>query len=92
MSRDDETPEERRARWRSITIGDRAAGNTLTDPKHIRPVKQPVWEGTPVKDHRGVPYIHPSGSKITAKQFANNRSGYENQIKDLRNAPETKGT
>ena len=86
-SREDETPEERKARWRSITIGDRAPGNKLTDPNHIRPVVQPTWEGTPVKDHRGVPYIHPNGDNITAKQFANNRGNYEAKIRELRNAP-----
>ena len=84
-----ETPEERRERWRSITIGGRGPALKPTNPNAVRPMDNPVWEGTPVKDHRGVPYVHASNPDlpVTAKQFADRRGHYENQIKDLRNAP-----
>jgi len=85
-----ETPEERRERYRSLTIGNRKVGGKAAVPlekQPLRPMQKPVWEGSKVRDHRGVPYVHASNpnNPVTAKQFANGRGHYEAQIKNLRN-------
>jgi len=84
-----ETPEERKARWRSVAIGGaRADVKTKTDPNKIRPMQQPQWEKGIARDHRGVPYVKAEdASPITVKQFADHRGTYEKQINDLRRAP-----
>lgn len=39
------------------------------------------WERGIATDHRGVPYLDGNGSMIGVKQFAQNRSRYEEQIR-----------
>lgn len=83
-----ETPEERKARYRSIAVSSKALETRKVDkPKKPRPMQKPVWEGSKVRDHRGVPYVHASdpNKPVTAKQFANRRGQYEQQVKNLRN-------
>ena len=84
---------EDKERWTSITIGGRAPGQSRTDPNHMRPMQQPVWEGTPVVEKRPggfeIPMVHADkpDQKITAKQYANNRGGYEQQRQRLKSDP-----
>ena len=88
----EESIEERNARWRSITVGGRAAGKAPGKNK-LRPVKQPGWEGTPVTEKRPggfeVPFVHADNpsAPVTAKQMQNRRGHYEQQIDRLKNDP-----
>ena len=84
--------EEQRAKWRSVTIGDRAPGQKKTDPNYIRPMVKPKWEGQPVKEKRGqfeVPLVHAHSPSqpITNKQYDNNRAGYDKARDRLRKDP-----
>jgi hypothetical protein len=89
----EETPEERKARWRSITIGGRAPGQGAATNSKPRPVEQPVWEGTKVTEKRPggfeIPFVHADkpSNPVTAKQMQNKRGHYEAQIKRLKNDP-----
>lgn len=89
----DETPEQRRERWRSITIGGRRPGGSRSNPDAIRPMQQPKWEGTKVYDERPggfkVPLVHDSNptQPVTAKQYQNRRGHYDEYRKRLRNDP-----
>ena len=89
---DEPASESDKDRWRSITIGERAAGNTIATNSKPRPVKQPVWEkGKVYEDRPGgfrVPMVHASnGTPVTVKQYQNNRGGFDQQRKRLKSDP-----
>ena len=89
----EETPEERKARWRSIALGGRAAGQSVATNSRPRPIQQPVWEGTKVTEKRPggfeIPLVHADNpsNPVTAKQMQNRRGHYERQLDRLKNDP-----
>lgn len=89
----EETKEERKARWGSITIGGRSPGLKPTDPNHIRPMQVGQWEKGKVYEQRPggfrIPMVHNHATEapVTQKQYADNRAGYDKQRDQLRNDP-----
>lgn len=56
-------------------------------------MQQPTWEGSKVYEDRPggfrIPMVHAHSPSqpVTAKQYANNRGGYDEQRKRLKNDP-----
>jgi len=75
----------RTCKYRTISISNAA---TPTKTLRLGTQKDPSnnWERGIATDHRGVPYLNASGSPIGVKEFQNNRSTYEQAIRDNRNA------
>lgn len=76
----------RTCKYRTIRIS-----NTATPNKQLKvgTQKDPTnnWERGIATDHRGVPYLKGDGSMIGVKEFQNNRSTYEQAIRDNRQQP-----
>lgn len=73
-------------KYRSIRLS--AACHPTKTPSPTPPHRPNAsWEAGLATDHRGVPYLDKKLNPLGVKQFAENRSGYEADIRRLRNAP-----
>jgi len=72
-------------KYQSIRLSAAATPNKTKSPTPPRQAN-PAWERGIAKDHRGVPYLKGDGTPIGVKQFAENRSKYEEAIRKNRQA------
>lgn len=94
VSEPEETPEQRRERYRSLTLGGRRVNARRPAGPYVpRPMQDPSWEKGKVYEERPggfrVPLVHEHSPSqpITQKQYANRRHHYEQARDRLRHDP-----
>lgn len=81
-----------RLRAKTVAVSPKATPNRTANRRQpIRPVAEPSWEkgvqGEKRADGSFMPYLGSTGKPIRAKAWADNRGGFEEQVKRLKGDP-----